>query len=92
MEILYILLVLLVVTRVSGELAERIGQPVLVGELISGICLGLVVSHFPDTFPVLADLDVNEVFHGVTELAMFFLMLLAGPGRRLACLLLCLFA
>lgn len=82
MELLYILLVLLVVTRACGELAERVGQPVLVGELVSGIGLGLLVSHFSGTFPVLSDLADNEVFHGVTELGMFFLMLLAGVELR----------
>lgn len=82
MELLYILLVLLVVTRACGELSERLGQPVLVGELISGVGLGLVVSRYSDAFPVLADLQDNEVFHGITELGMFFLMLLAGVELR----------
>ena len=82
MELLYTLLVLLVVTRIFGELAERLGQPVLVGELVSGIALGLVVSTFSDTFPVLSGLGDDEVFHGITELAMFFLMLLAGLDLR----------
>ena len=44
MEILYILLVLLVVTRFFGELAERAGQPALVGELLSGIVLVLAAT------------------------------------------------
>lgn len=82
MELLYILLVLLVATRIFGELAERVGQPVLVGELLSGIALGLLVSNFPDTFPVLADLEDNHVFEGITELGMFFLMVLAGLELR----------
>ena len=40
MDLFFILLVLLVVTRAFGEVAERIGQPSLVGELIAGIVLG----------------------------------------------------
>jgi Kef-type K+ transport system membrane component KefB len=82
MELLYTLLVLLAVTRVFGELAERLGQPVLVGELLSGIGLGLLVSHFSSSFPILSELQESDTFHGITELAMFFLMLLAGLDLR----------
>lgn len=78
MTLLYILLVLLLVTRLFGELAVRLGQPGLVGELISGIALGLVAHHFSGSLPVLAGLPENEVFVALTDLAIFFLMLLAG--------------
>lgn len=78
MELLYILLILLVVTRLCGELAVRIGQPALVGELTSGILLGVVVHQSPDWFPTLAGLSENEVFQAITDLGVFFLMLLAG--------------
>ena len=37
MDLFYVLLILLVVTRAFGELAERLRQPSLVGELIAGI-------------------------------------------------------
>lgn len=78
MELLYILLVLLFLTRLSGELATRSGQPVLVGELLSGILLGVVAAQFSGSLPVLAALPDNEVFIALTDLAIFFLMLLAG--------------
>ncbi len=78
MELLYIVLVLLFLTRLSGELATRFGQPVLVGELLSGILLGLVAHQFSGSLPVLAALPDNEVFIALTDLAIFFLMLLAG--------------
>ena len=78
MELLYILLVLLFTTRLFGELAERLGQPPLVGELVSGIILGTLVNRFSDVFPVLAGLQNNHVFNAITDLAIFFLMLLAG--------------
>ncbi len=78
MELLYILLVLLFVTRFSGEVASRLGQPVLVGELLSGILLGVVAHQFSGSLPVLAALPDNEVFIALTDLAIFFLMLLAG--------------
>jgi Kef-type K+ transport system membrane component KefB len=78
MELLYILLVLLTVTRLFGELAERLGQPMILGELIAGIALGLVAHTFAETFPVLDNLPHNEVFVAITDLSIFFLMLLAG--------------
>ncbi|MEZ6097750.1 MAG: cation:proton antiporter [Pirellulaceae bacterium] len=82
MEILYILLVLLVVTRAFGEIAERCGQPALVGELLSGIALGVVVARFSETFPVLSELTENPVFRAVTDLGVFFLMLYGGVVMR----------
>ncbi len=82
MELLYILLVLLVATRVFGEAAERIGQPPLVGEIIAGILIGLVARASEAAFPVLSGLGDNEVFVAITELGMFFLMLLAGLEMR----------
>jgi len=78
MSVIYILLVLLIVTRLFGEISERLGQPALLGELISGICLGMLVHQFDQTFPVLAGLSDNEVFTAITELGIFFLMLLGG--------------
>jgi Kef-type K+ transport system membrane component KefB len=78
MTIIYILLVLLIVTRVFGEIAERLGQPALLGELVSGIFLGLLVHHYDQTFPILAGLTQNEVFTSITDLGIFFLMLLGG--------------
>lgn len=82
MHLLYILLVLLLVTRVFGELAVRLKQPALVGELTSGILLGILAQQWPSTFPVLAELDQNEVFTALTDLGVFFLMLLAGVEMR----------
>ncbi len=78
MSIIYVLLILLIVTRIFGEISERLGQPALLGELLSGVCLGMLVHHFNQTFPVLAGLADNEVFHAITNLGIFFLMLLGG--------------
>jgi Kef-type K+ transport system membrane component KefB len=78
MNLLYILLVLLLVTRLSAELAERFRQPALVGELIAGIGLGVLAHRYSDVLPVLAGLPENDVFTAITDLAIFFLMLLAG--------------
>ena len=78
MDFFYVLLILLVATRVFGEVAERFGQPALVGELIAGIALGATVAEYPATFPQLVDLVANDVFVSISDLGMFFLMLFAG--------------
>jgi Kef-type K+ transport system membrane component KefB len=82
MEILYVLLVLLVATRALGELAVRLGQPALVGELLAGVLLGVVVVHHSAAFPILAELPENPVFASLTDLGIFFLMLMAGLELR----------
>lgn len=78
MELLYTLLVLLAVTRLCGEVAIRVRQPALVGELIGGILVGVVVHAAPDAFPTLNGLSTDAEFSAVTDLGVFFLMLLAG--------------
>jgi len=78
MEILFVLLILLVITRTFGEVVARFGQPPLVGELLSGISLGIVIQLSPDLFPIMKNINQNEVFNAITDLGIFFLMLLAG--------------
>ena len=78
MDLFYIFLVLLVITRAFGELMERLKLPSLVGELIAGITLGAVLTGFPESFPTLSDISDNVVFAAITDLGMFFLMLYAG--------------
>jgi len=78
MEFFYVLLILLVITRAFGELAVRLGQPALVGELLSGIILGAVIKLSPSSFPIMNTITENEVFTAITDLGIFFLMLMAG--------------
>ncbi|MBT5309447.1 MAG: cation:proton antiporter, partial [Rhodospirillaceae bacterium] len=78
MDLFYVLLILLVVTRAFGELAARVGQPALVGELVSGVVLGTFIAQHSDMVPTLAALESSEVFKAITDLGMFFLMLYAG--------------
>jgi Kef-type K+ transport system membrane component KefB len=73
---------LLVATRILGELAVRIGQPALTGELLAGVLIGILVTNQAGTFPVLAGLGDNHVFRAVTDLGIFFLMLMAGLELR----------
>ena len=78
MELLAIILILLLVTRAFGEVALRFGQPVLVGELVGGIVLGVCARQFESSLPVLSDLPNHEVFRALSDLGVFFLMLYAG--------------
>jgi Kef-type K+ transport system membrane component KefB len=78
MEIFYVLLILLVITRAFGEVAVRLGQPALVGELLAGIALGAAIRFSPSSFPVMHAVPENEVFTAITDLGIFFLMLMAG--------------
>ena len=48
------------------------------GELLAGIALGVIAHQFEGALPVISGLDDDEVFTALTDLAIFFLMLLAG--------------
>ena len=78
MEILFLVLVLLVVTRVFAELAERAGLPALVGELVAGVALGLILARSYDSLALLGSACQSESYNSLVSLGMFFLMLLAG--------------
>jgi len=82
MELLYVLLILLVVTRMCSELAVRAQQPALVGELVGGVLIGAAVAAFASDSAPLAQLDSDETFQAVLDLAVFFLMLHAGIEMR----------
>ena len=82
MELLYVLLTLLLVTRSCSEVAVRLRQPALVGELVGGVLIGLVVATFLSDSSAIARLDTDETFQGILDLAIFFLMLLAGVETR----------
>ena len=82
MELFYVLLILLLITRTFGEIAFRLGQPPLLGELIAGITLGVLATRFSDFLPFLVDLNYNPVFLALTNLGIFFLMLLGGVVLR----------
>ena len=79
MELFFLLLILLVATRLFGELAERMGQPALIGELVSGVLLGaLLVQEAGDLIGSLNELRESRVFKTLADLGMFFIMLFAG--------------
>ena len=87
MELLLVmLLVLLVLSRLFAELAERVGQPALVGELTAGILLGLSAVPLSQwtgiPFDFVEEVADGHAFGAVTELGIFFLMLLGGLELR----------
>lgn len=78
MDILYLILVLLVATRVFAELAERIGLPAIVGELLAGVALGFVLRSSYGSVSLLWSACQSESYDSFVNLGMFFLMFLAG--------------
>lgn len=69
MPLLTSLLILIVSARLLGNLFDRFGQPAIVGEMIAGVILG------PSVFNLI---HANEALHGISELAVFFVILSAG--------------
>jgi len=82
MELLFALLILLILTRAFGEMAHRLGQPALLGELVAGVALGVTVKFFDGVSPFIADLPNDRVFLALTDLGIFFLMLYGGVELR----------
>jgi Kef-type K+ transport system membrane component KefB len=80
MELFLVLLILLCTSRLFGELAGRLNQPPLIGELLAGIALGIVASRLD--FPLFRELAHDPSFLTLTDLGIFFLMLLGGAELR----------
>ncbi|UCH75667.1 MAG: cation:proton antiporter [Rhodospirillales bacterium] len=72
------LLLLLFLARSFGEVAERIGQPASVGEILAGIALAAAALVFGTQIPFLAQLAHSEVLDYVANAGIFCLVLLAG--------------
>ena len=73
MSLLTSLLVLIVVARLLGRLFARYNQPELIGEILAGVLLG----------PALLNLiKPNAALAGVSELAVFLIILSAGLEMR----------
>ncbi|MHB1170411.1 MAG: cation:proton antiporter, partial [Longimicrobiales bacterium] len=69
-EFLFLLVAILVTAKVMGELAERIGQPAVLGELIAGVLLSASVLGVVDS--------TNAVLHLFAELGVILLLFQIG--------------
>ncbi|HEX2834524.1 MAG TPA: cation:proton antiporter [Thermoanaerobaculia bacterium] len=82
MSIAALLLTLLAVfaaAKLFGELAERIGQPAVLGEMVGGIVIGVSGLHLIDAH--------DPVLHLLSELGVLLLLFLIGLETDLARLL-----
>lgn len=71
MDLILAVLVILVTARVFGEIAEHLGQPSIIGQIIAGVLLG------PSLFNVVTPTHDSEY---LAMLGIFFLMFIAGMG------------
>ena len=78
MQIFLELLILILLARGFGEVAERLGQPASVGEILSGVVLSLAIVWFGPSLPFLAQMASSSVLESVANLGIFVLVLLAG--------------
>ena len=83
MEIFLELLILLLLTRLFSEGAERLGQPASIGELTAGMGLAAAASLWGANVPFLIQLSTSETLVKVAHLGIFFLVLLAGIESKM---------
>lgn len=69
MTLIESIFLLLLVALILGELFEKLSFPAIVGELLAGFILGPAV---------LGLVSMNEFFFGLSEIALFFLILVIG--------------
>lgn len=78
MEVLTELLLLLLLSRIFGVAAERLGQPASAGEILAGVFISIVALQFGQQLPFLNNLVHSEVLAYTADVGIFCLVLLAG--------------
>ena len=68
--LLLVLIVIFAAAKLFGELAERIGQPAVLGEMVGGIVVGVSGLHLVDPH--------DPVIHLLSELGVVLLLFLVG--------------
>jgi Kef-type K+ transport system membrane component KefB len=71
------LAVVILTAKVMGELAIRLGQPAVLGELVAGLALGPTVLNIA-SLPVFFGEDVLPILHQLGQMGALMLMLSAG--------------
>jgi Kef-type K+ transport system membrane component KefB len=69
-ELLVSLLAIFAAAKLFGELAERIGQPAVLGEMVGGIVIGVSGLHLVDSH--------SPIIHLLAELGVLLLLFLIG--------------
>ncbi|HEX7154217.1 MAG TPA: cation:proton antiporter [Thermoanaerobaculia bacterium] len=69
-QLLLTLLAIFAAAKIFGELAERIGQPAVLGEMVGGIVIGVSGLHLIDAH--------SPVLHVLSELGVILLLFLIG--------------
>lgn len=69
-ELLIALLAIFAAAKIFGELAERIGQPAVLGEMVGGIVIGVSGLHLIDAH--------DPLLHVLSELGVLLLLFLIG--------------
>lgn len=82
METLWLVLILLIATRGFGGLASKLGQPILVGELLAGVFLGILFRQFGSLEFLPSNVADDHHLMALADLGIFFLMLLGGFEMR----------
>ena len=78
MEIFLELLIILLLTRVFSEGAERLGQPAAVGELVAGMSLAALAILLESSVPFVSQVASGQALEHVAQMGIFFLILSAG--------------
>jgi Kef-type K+ transport system membrane component KefB len=77
MPLIEALLLLLVLSRVLGEIAARFGQPVMIGEILAGVLLGPSVLNY---------VDYSNDIKVLAQLGVLLLVFIAGMEMNLEAL------
>lgn len=75
------LLILIIATRLFGELFERLRQPAPIGEIFAGVLLA-VIATMSFAEPFVGGLPKSPFLEIATEFGIFFLVLFAGSEMR----------
>jgi len=78
MNVMLALFLFLLLARFGGFVAERARLPVSVGEMMAGVLIAMAASNFGDSVPFLPAIIKDEFVAAAADIAVFFLVLLAG--------------